>query len=126
MMAAPPPTACIPRISASGPAWAGGDLCRTPAGRSAQPQNRPICTRQHRSRRRSSAALNRRAPRPGEPQDWRHHIMPKGFVSERDLNPRARDLRICATAWPWRKTTAGQRHGSGVRGPTCTLRTWST
>jgi len=43
--------------------------------------------------------------------------MPKGFVSEGDLNPRARDLRICAIAWPWRWTTAGQRCIC-VRGPT--------
>jgi hypothetical protein len=35
------------------------------------------------------------APRPGQPQDWQHRILPKGFVSERDSNPRARDLRIC-------------------------------
>jgi hypothetical protein len=28
------------------------------------------------------------APRLGQPQDWQHR-MPKGFVSERDLNPHA-------------------------------------
>jgi len=33
--------------------------------------------------------------RPGPPQDWQHRIMPKGFVFERDLNPRARYLRVC-------------------------------
>ena len=38
------------------------------------------------------------ASRPGQPQDWQHCIMPKGggFVSEGDLNPHARDLRIGA------------------------------
>jgi hypothetical protein len=35
------------------------------------------------------------APRHGQPQDWRHRAMRKGFVSERELNVRARDLRIC-------------------------------
>jgi hypothetical protein len=30
------------------------------------------------------------APRLGQPQDWQRRIMPKGFVSERELNPRAR------------------------------------
>jgi hypothetical protein len=34
------------------------------------------------------------APRPGQPQDWQHRSMRKGFVSERDLNPHAHDLRI--------------------------------
>jgi len=37
------------------------------------------------------------APRPGQSQDWQHRFMPKGSVSERNLNPRARDLRICVT-----------------------------
>ena len=32
------------------------------------------------------------APWLGQPQDWQRRIMPKGFVSERDLNPRARAL----------------------------------
>ena len=49
------------------------------------------------------------APRPGQPQDWQHRIMPKGFVSERDLDPRARDLRICVTSGSWRRIIAGQR-----------------
>ncbi len=34
------------------------------------------------------------APRRDQPQDRRHRTMPKGFVSERDLNPYAHDLRI--------------------------------
>jgi hypothetical protein len=42
------------------------------------------------SRRKYSAG----APRLGQPQDWQHRIMSKGFVSERELNPHARDLRI--------------------------------
>jgi hypothetical protein len=35
------------------------------------------------------------APQHGQPQDWRHRTMPKGFVSERDLNPHVRNLLIC-------------------------------
>jgi hypothetical protein len=30
----------------------------------------------------------------GQPQDWQHRAMPKGLVSERDLNPRVHDLRV--------------------------------
>ena len=57
--------------------------------------------------RRAQSAIG--APRPGQPQDWQHRIMPKGFVSERDLDPRARDLRICVTSGSWRRIIAGQR-----------------
>ena len=34
-------------------------------------------------------------PRRSARQAWQHRIMPKGFVSEKDLDPRVRDLRIC-------------------------------
>ena len=59
-------TACIPRISTSTLSLSQGRSLPHSRGQSAQPQNRPICARQHRSLRCSSAALNRSARLPGE------------------------------------------------------------
>jgi len=74
---------------------------------------RPLMTMIDTPTERAESAIG--APRPGQPQDWRHRIMPKGFVSERDLDPRAHDLRICVTSGSWRRIIAGQRNGSSVR-----------
>ena len=37
------------------------------------------------------------APRHDRLQGWRHRTMRKGFVSEKELKPRARDLRTCVS-----------------------------
>jgi hypothetical protein len=60
-------------------------------------QNRRICIW---TAMRGSAVPRRTKsawPRPERPQDWQQRVMPKGFVSEEDLDPRAFDLRICVT-----------------------------
>ena len=54
------------------------------------------------------------APRPGKSQDWRHRIVPKGFVSKRDLNPAARDLRI---TWHWILQTNNRSSETWIKCP---------
>jgi hypothetical protein len=56
------------------------------------------------------------APRPGQPQDWQHRVIPKGFVSERHLNLRAPDQRIYVTIGSCGRIIAGRRYGPNVRG----------
>jgi hypothetical protein len=45
-----------------------------------------------------------------------HRTMPKGFASERDLNPSARDLRICVAIGSLARIIAGQRRATVSEG----------
>jgi AraC-like DNA-binding protein len=93
-------------------------------GTSAQPRysretalNRPRTALPEGNSGRQSRRATPRPKRPGTGQArpatrLAHPAMPKWFVSERNLNSRARDLRACVTTRSRRRIIAGHRYGS--------------